>query len=224
MMPAPGSPSLLRRSAGPASAALGLMLLFVGAGRLPRTAEASDPDFPTLPVAVAVARTEEGPAVDRTWIQTRVRRANRVFASTGVRFGLDDVRALSAAHGRLDTRADRHALRDEVRAGVINVFVVSSLRDVDDPARFRQGVHWRPPPRPGAHYVILSAIAQPDVLGHELGHFFGNHTHSDAPGNIMSYDRGDDPPFFDAKQRRVIRRHVRRFLRTGQIRGGAAGP
>ncbi|MFW5876490.1 MAG: hypothetical protein ACOCXM_07110 [Myxococcota bacterium] len=221
-MPASGAASLLRRSAGTAGAALGLLLLFVGAGGVPRPAEASDPDFPALPVAVGVARTEEGPAVDRAWIETRLRRANRVFASAGVRFVLDDVRALPAAHGRLDTHADRHALRDEVRSGVINVFVVASLRDVDDPSRFRQGVHWRPPPRPGAHYVILSAIAQPDVLGHELGHFFGNHGHSDTPGNIMSYDRGDDPPFFDAKQKRTIHHHVRRFLRTGQIRGETA--
>ncbi|MFW6051356.1 MAG: hypothetical protein ACODAU_09290 [Myxococcota bacterium] len=195
---------------------------------LAASAGAEEPERRTLPLSVAVARVDGAPVVERRWVVERLASANRVFAAAGLRFALAEVRPLPEAHARLDTRADRHALRERARAKVVNVFVVDRLRDVDEPSRFRQGVHWRPPPRPGVHYVILSAIAGPDVLGHELGHFFGNHRHSDTPGNIMSYDRGDGPPFFDAAQIRVIRRHARRFLRTGEIeavsaRNGGAG-
>ena len=92
-------------------------------------------------------------------------------------------------------------------------------RDVDEPERYRQGVHWRPrgeayPER--AHFVIVSSIAGPTVLAHELGHYFGN-GHSDVPGNIMCYERGDVPPFFDETQGARIRFSLRRFLRDAEL-------
>ena len=104
-----------------------------------------------------------------------------------------------------------------VRPGVINGFAVASLRDVDDPSRHRQGVHWRSRTHAGTHYVIVSAGAGPDVLAHELGHFFGNRRHSSTPGNIMSYTRGMRLPFFDAPQIRRIHHSVQRYLQSGEL-------
>jgi hypothetical protein len=171
-----------------------------------------------LPVRFAVAAVNGEAVVDGPWLDGQLERTQRIFARAGVRFRRVAVEALPEEHTELHTRDDRHALRSQLRSGVIDVFVVARLRDVDDPSRFRQGVHWRPPPRPGPHYVILSAEAGPDVLAHELGHFFGNHGHSPTPGNIMSYQRGDRPPSFDEGQIRRIRQHARRFVRTGELR------
>ncbi len=123
------------------------------------------------------------------------------------------------AHARLENRRDRHALGRRQHPQRIDVFVVRSLRDVDEPERMRQGVHWRPRGDEfdaRAHFVIVSSIAGPTVLAHELGHYFGN-GHSDVPGNIMSYERGDVPPFFDDAQRARIRFSLRRFLAREEL-------
>jgi hypothetical protein len=94
---------------------------------------------------------------------------------------------------------------------VINVFVVDSLRDVDDPAEMRRGVHWHGPG--GAHYIILVATASPQVLAHELGHFFGN-AHTKVADNLMSYERTGGWVSFDADQgRRIVSRAHEYLLR-----------
>lgn len=182
----------------------------------PERSTAPEP-FPTLPVAFAVARVDGERVVDDAWLEERTEWANRIFAPAGVSIELDSVRDLDGRHARLDSRRDRHALGDEMRDEVINVFVVESLRDVDEPDRFRQGVHWRPAGHPGKHLVIVSAIAGPTVLAHELGHFFGNRRHPETPGNIMSYERGEGDPFLDDTQVRRIRRFARRFIRSGEL-------
>ncbi len=181
-------------------------------------ASRADEPFPALGLRFAVAEVGGGQVVDGSWLTAQVAWANRIFEPAGVSFEQARVSGLDASHARLETRADRHALGAELSDDVINVFVVESLRDVDDPSRYRMGVHWRPRGHPGKHLVIVARHAVPTVLAHELGHFFGNHRHSDTPGNIMSYDRGEVPPFFDAVQIRRIRAHARRFLRTGELR------
>lgn len=176
-----------------------------------------------VPVHAAVAHVDGAPVLDRDRLEAMCARATRIFAAASLAFVLEDVRPLTGAHARLETRADRHALAAEHRRRVVNVFVVASLRDVDDPSRFRMGVHWRPDrSRPELHYVIVSASAFDDVLAHELGHYFGNHRHSDVPGNIMSYTRAEEP-FFDPTQLAVIARHVARFVRSGELALASAG-
>ena len=155
--------------------------------------------------------------VDEPWLDAQLAWANRIFATTVVRFERVAVHALDADHTRMETRRDRHRLGRAMRPDVVNAFVVQSLRDVDDPSRYRMGVHWRPAALPGKHFVIVSAAASPTVLAHELGHFFGNRQHPETPGNIMSYHRGEGVPFFDDVQKRRIRRFARRFLRTGEV-------
>ena len=180
------------------------------------SAAAQEP-FPTLPVRFAVAEVDGERVVDDAWLASQLAWANRIFEPAGVSFEIAEIGSLDARHAMLEDRTDRHALGDELADGVINVFVVASLRDVDDPSRLRMGVHWRPHGHPGAHLVIVSRTSAPTVLAHELGHFFGNRQHSETRGNIMSYDRGDGEPFFDASQIARIRRFARRFLRTREL-------
>jgi hypothetical protein len=164
-----------------------------------------------------VAHPDGESVVTGPWIANQIRWANEIFQSADVAFALVGKEELGDAHARLESRADRHALGASLKSGVINCYVVQSLRDVDDPSRFRMGVHWRPREYPGKHLVIVSAIAAPTVLAHELGHFFGNRQHPQTPGNIMSYNRGSGTPRFDGTQKSRIRRFARRFLRTGEL-------
>lgn len=164
----------------------------------------------TFAVRFLVSQEDGAPVVDQAFLDAHLRRANELFAPAGVAFEADEP---ENRDGRADivTRSHRHALAPEVSNGRIHVFVVRSLADVDVAGRVLRGVHWRS--RRGGtrrHYVILSSIAREYVLAHELGHFFGN-PHSPTPGNIMSYERADGPPFFDEGQLRRIRRFRRRF-------------
>lgn len=173
-----------------------------------------------FPVHVHVAPRAESasesttPAVSDEWLREQVATANHLFGPHGVGFRVEERYRLPERHAMLETRSDRHALGALIDPVRIDVFIVRSLRDVDDPSLMRRGVHWRPAGYPGAHFVIVSAIAGPNVLAHELGHYFGS-PHSPTPGNIMSYERGDGPPFFDRAQGSRIRRFARNFARNG---------
>ena len=170
-----------------------------------------------FPVVVSIAAEDGVPVVDASWVEAELAMANTIFAPSGVSFVLRDTRPLDPRFAHLETRADRHALGEELVPSVINVFVVGSLRDVDDPSLMRRGVHWRPAGIPGAHFVIVSSVAGPDVMAHELGHFFGN-PHSDTPNDVMSYLRdGTVTAFFETQEIGRIRRSARRFLTRAEI-------
>ena len=79
------------------------------------------------------------------------------------------------------------------------------------------GVHWRTRGSHRVHFVIVAADAWPTTLAHELGHFFGN-PHTRSSGNLMSYEGRSESSAFDAAQGRRIAAHLRRFLRSGEIR------
>lgn len=176
----------------------------------------------TFRVRFQIAHVDDAPVVSQRWIDAQIAKANEVFEPAEIAFDLvSDVDVIPDEEGRwpedLVTRADRHKLGPLVKPEVINVFVVKSMADVDVAGQFIRGVHWRSR-RGGSprHYAILSSIAGSYVLAHELGHFFGN-PHSPTPGNIMSYERGEGPPFLDAQQLRRIRRFKERFIRTREL-------
>ncbi|MEM1418451.1 MAG: hypothetical protein AAGH15_26385 [Myxococcota bacterium] len=170
----------------------------------------------TFGIRFEVARTEGAPVRDDGWLDAQVAEANRLFAPAGVAFTRAATEPLPDAHRVMTTRRDRHGLAPRVGPALVHVFVVESLANVDEPG-FIQGVHWRSRSTGTyRHYVLLSRIAGPSVLGHELGHFFGN-PHSDVPGNIMSYARGEGPPAFDRAQLRRIRRFRDRFVGSGEL-------
>ena len=187
------------------------LALFVATG-----ARAQDA-FPTFPLALAIAEENGARVVDDAWIARELAQANTIFAASGVSFEVRTQRALDARFGAVETRADRNAFATERMTSMVNVFVVRSLRDVDDRTQMLRGVHWRPEGLSGAHFVIVSSIAAPDVLAHELGHFFGN-PHSQTPNAVMSYQRdGSVTPFFEREEIVRIRRHARRFRHSGEI-------
>jgi hypothetical protein len=171
-----------------------------------------------LPLVVHMAHVAGQPVAPAEFVRERIARANEIFAPHGVAFVATTERKLDERHARLETRADRDALGSEVRRGAIDCFVVESLRDVDEPERMRRGVHWHSHTQPGAHFVIVSVIAGLDVLAHELGHFLGNPEHSELPGNLMSYQRGDGLPFLDVLQVHKLERALRNYLRRGELR------
>jgi hypothetical protein len=190
----------------------------------PAAASAAEPVV--VPLAFHVVELNGHPVVEPQFLSERVARANQIFAPYGLAFAIASTRSLDAAHAALETRADRDALGAQVARGAIDCFVVRSLQDVDEPARVRRGVHWHSHTYTGAHFVILSSIAGPDVLAHELGHFFGNPEHSHTRGNLMSYERGDGQPFLEPAQVSRLTRALRTYLRRGELRalGAVAAP
>jgi hypothetical protein len=181
-------------------------------------ARAEEPVPRTLPLVVHVAELDGKPVASPEFIAERIERANQIYAPYHVAFAVVGRKPLAAAHARLETRADRDALGAEVGKGVIDCFVVQSLRDVDEPERMRRGVHWHSASFPPAHFVILSTLGGPDVLAHELGHYLGNPNHSETPGNLMSYQRGEVPPFLDPVQLAHLERALRRYVASHELK------
>lgn len=171
-----------------------------------------------LPIVAHVAQRDGASVVPEGFVAEQLARANAIFAPYGVQLALQATATLPAEHAALETRADRDALGARARRGAIDLFVVASLRDVDTPSELRRGVHWRSRVHPGARYVIVSAIAGPNVLAHELGHYLGNRAHSDVPGNLMSYVATDALPVLDRAQQRRMRAALAKSLASGELR------
>ncbi len=197
--------------------AVGLLTLITpSAPALARGPAASSPiapiaPIPPLPLSIAVVEEGGRPVQDAAWVDAQIAEAVRLFDPLGLPFYKASSRALPASFARMETRADRDALAAALEPKRINVMVVASLRDVDDPQRFRMGVHWRHRRTPAKHYIIVSATARPTVLAHELGHYFGL-AHSDVTDNVMSYSRTGAPVFFDPKQAARMRARARTYV------------
>jgi len=168
-----------------------------------------------LPIAWHVVHDAAGPVVGDDFLRERLKRANAIFAPYDVAFASAARAALPERHAALEDRRDRDALGVHVARGVINCFVVRSLRDVDDPTQMRRGVHWH---AENSHFVIISSISGPNVLAHELGHFLGNPAHSNTAGNLMSYLPGPELPVLDRKQVRRLERALRGYLARKELR------
>lgn len=178
---------------------------------------------PSLPLAIAVARRAEGsaPVVDAAFVSHALERANEIFGEHGLSFfAPEPARALGATHADLEDRAARDALASDLVDQRINVFIVRSLRDVDDPALHRMGVTWRKLSNLKKRYVIVAASARDTTLAHELGHFLGN-DHSYVKNNLMSYDRDEEAThphiFLDAKQGARAAQAARALFASGEL-------
>ena len=178
---------------------------------------------PRVPISFAVAEEGGTRVQDADWIAEQVAAAGAIFGPLGVHLENVGVRPIPLVPAHVETREDRDALAREVRAAVVNVFVVGTLRDVDDPSRMRRGVHWRNQAHPTTRYVILSAEAMPGVLGHELGHYFGL-PHSSTADNLMSYVRSGGDVFLDAAQARVVQASARRAFAARELLPASPSP
>ena len=135
---------MLRRST-PAALTVGLALALVTLS-FPTLAKKQKKPEPVPPLSMSIAVAEENgqPVRDDAWIDAQVAESERLFRTCGVGFATPTRKKLDARFARLETRKDRDALAEQLEKGTINVMIVSSLRDVDDPSLHRMGVHWRP--------------------------------------------------------------------------------
>jgi hypothetical protein len=168
-----------------------------------------------VPVLLHMARENGADVAPEAFIQDQLEHANTIYRPLGLELVIAGRRAMALA--RMITREDRDALGPQRVAGVVNWFVVAQLMDVDEPGRERRGVHWHLRASPRVRYVIVSAIAGPWVLSHELGHFFGNPNHSQVAGNLMSYDWSLPVPFLDDAQQANVARTVRGMRARGEL-------
>jgi hypothetical protein len=170
-----------------------------------------------IPVVFHVAQRDGEGVTAASFIAEQLAAANAIYGRLGIELVERERVPLGAAHAEIVTRAERDTLARYVRKGEIHCFVVAKLMDVDEPGRERRGVHWHPRPNPGNSFLIVSKISKPFVLAHELGHLFGNPKHSDVPGNLMSYERAERPPFLDAVQARRVQRTLAAMLKSGAL-------
>jgi hypothetical protein len=204
-------------SAGPRRLAALLLLMAAAQPALAQPRADAAPAPVVLPLVVHVVQRDGASIAPPGFIAQRVARANVIFAPYGVAFEVVKEVPLPAAHAVLTERSDRDALAAYVGREVIDWFVVEVLYDVDEPGRLRRGVHWHARTRAGAHFVVLSLLAGEDVLAHELGHYLGNPSHSETPGNLMSYQHTEVTPFLDEAQQAKLRRALRGYLRRGEL-------
>lgn len=120
-----------------------------------------------------LVRTADGPIQTALWVREQVEQAQKHFALIDTGLEVTAVDALPASELEIDDRPERDALgHDRFTRGVVHVFVVGRLANVDEPGEIR-GVHWRERADRTHRWIILSKIAGSLVLSHELGHFFG---------------------------------------------------
>ena len=174
-------------------------------------------ELPPLALNIAVAEIEGKPVVSNDWVQRQVAESRRLMQPHHVDVGLVRRRSLAEELARLENADERDAVAAHLEPQAINAFIVASLRDVDKPDRFIRGVRWRHRRDLSKDYVIVSAIAGPLTLCHELGHFLGN-GHSYVVNNVMSYKHEDyDKIAFDERQGAKMRQVARRLLHNKRV-------
>lgn len=168
------------------------------------------------------------PVQTPAWIAAQIGEANTRFEGTGIGFELASAQRLPMGMEKIRNRAQRDRLgRGRIRSGVIDVFLVGQLDNVDAKGEIN-GVHWRNRGDRRQRWIILSKIAWHVVLAHELGHFFGL-PHSEYPASIMNKKHGDDrPPLeewgFHDDEVAIIGVRRRKMVKAGFLKLRQVGP
>lgn len=172
---------------------------------------------PPLALNLAVAELDGKPVVSADWVKRQVLETQRLLKPHRLGVGVVERRVLTEELARLETAEDRDAVAAHLMPKAINAFFVKSLRNIDDPESFIRGVRWRKRSDLSKDYVIVSSIAGPFTLCHEIGHFLGN-GHSQVVNNVMSYKHEDrDKIQFDERQGAKMRLIARRLLRRKKV-------
>ena len=161
---------------------------------------------------------------DQLWLSAQLREANALFAHLKVCFWIQEVESLSSRDGVMKTRTQRTQLgrtQGRIKRGRIDLFIVNRLNDVDVQGAEIRGVHWRDPQnRDQNRWIILSRIARPKVMAHELGHYF-DLPHSRYPGSIMNKKPRKKPPMssrgFVPQEYTIMKRAWTRMKGSGQL-------
>lgn len=198
---------------------LGIRAFETGTGRCP--AQAKRCFGLALHIVTSDGTPQGDPVATPRWLYDHIAHANRLFAVISVGFEVASVDTLPAEVGDVQTRKNRDDLGKAVFSkGVVHVFVVERLADVDVAGEVIRGVHWRFRPDTSKRWVILSAIGKPTVLAHELGHFFGL-PHSTYQVSIMN-KRPRDLPWpdrvFAKPEVEIMRRRTSEMLADGSLR------
>jgi hypothetical protein len=207
-----------RRATRARTCALGAFVILLTFASFEKRASAEEEPVLTLNVVVRAVDIDGERVVDDAWVDAQWAAVDKLYAGMGIRFERHFGEPVPATSARLETKEDRDKLGDYFAEGVINVFFVKALMDIDEIGRIRMGVCWRAPGR--KRFVAVASNAKPTVLAHELGHFLGN-GHSKVVDNVMSYDRTGGPVFFDAAQKRTMRTTALQLLRDGVVKADA---
>jgi hypothetical protein len=178
-----------------------LLLLFgrvaaADVGDLIKGAPACDPARTCLGIALHVAVSDASanarPVATADFLATQLVHANKQFERLGVGFQYVSVAELPASAMRVEDATERTSFGPRVKGTVIHVFVTGQLDDIDVADQVIRGVAWRKDKT--TKYIILSTIAQQNVLAHELGHVFGL-KHSTYAVSIMNKTERAEPPY-----------------------------
>jgi len=215
-------------ASGPTLGAMGAVTLVAAKEKLGR--EAFVTGSPACPeeakkcfrIALHVVEEEGKDVQTPQWFAEQVGEANRLFAPIGVGFTVGSAKVVDAKFADVKTRLDRDLMgRSEHTLGVVHVFVVRRLADVDVEGEVIRGVHWRDRAETSRRWIILSSIAMPVVLAHELGHFFGL-PHTKHPRSIMNKSPHMDPPWhlrdFPKEEQAIMARRRDEMIEDGTLR------
>ena len=162
---------------------------------------------------------------DHLWLKAQLKEANTLFSPLKLCFWIGESQPLPQSDGVMRTRVQRTQLgrsQGYLKTGRIDLFVVNRLNDVDIKGAEIRGVHWRDPAdRTRKRWIILSRIARPKVMAHELGHYF-DLPHSKYPSSIMNKRSRTQPPMsargFVKQEYKIMKRAWHRMKRSGHLK------